>query len=789
MKTMNSINTPGSGRKRLTRAVLCLLALWLSFPAVKARRIGEWYTHLATYNTTHVAEANNQVFALADGTLYSYGKEDGRVAFYSKQTGLSDTDIKWIGYNPAVKMLLVIYTNGNIDLMGEEGIYNLPYLKNTTTIQDKEVFDVYFHNENAYIAAKFGIVVVRMNKKEIAETYKLNQAVYSVCIQGETIYAATENGLFKAAVNDNLPDIHNWSELALNSPDFNAKNIRQLAGFQGMLCFRANGSGIFYLTPEGEVKTLMKHAGLNGMKLQAGRLIPFTSSALYIFESLTASETVNAGTVNDVSALKEDGKYWLAAGADGLIGFRRKAANEYEPFVSGLNIDGPKRNLASFLTFHNRKLWIAGGGRSKTNRYYNPGTLMTYKDGEWYNFDENKVNQQVGYGFQDYSAVIIDPDDETHFFVGSSGEGVIEFRNNEFARLYNHTNSALQTALPGNSMERSYVRVQGFCYDKDKNLWMTNSEVNNGVVVMKADGTWKSFSYPGLTKAYFVDQIMITAKGYKWVNVPHSATSPGILVFDDRGTLDDSSDDIARFYSSFNSGSGKAIDASAYYCMAEDLKGEIWIGTNRGPVICSVPNRAIENPDNLYCNQIVRETGDGPYYFLNGEEVHAIAVDGGNRKWLGTTGSGVFLVSPDGTETIQHFNTDNSPLYSNNIQSIAINHETGEVFFGTDKGLISYQAEAVTASEHYSEVYAYPNPVRLAVDDQVVITGLVSESNVKITDLSGNLIYQGKSAGGQLSWNCRNRSGNRVASGIYLVLASAPGNKESVVTKFAVIQP
>ncbi|MDR1455362.1 MAG: hypothetical protein LBJ01_06905, partial [Tannerella sp.] len=224
----------------------------------------------------------------------------------------------------------------------------------------------------------------------------------------------------------------------------------------------------------------------------------------------------------------------------------------------------------------------------------------------------------------------------------------------------------------------------------------------------------------------------------------------------------------------------------------EDLKGEIWIGTDKGPVICPTPARAVENPDNLYCTQIVRtdETdSEQRYYFLNGEEVHAIAVDGGNRKWIGTTASGVFLVSPDGSETLLHFNTDNSPLYSNNILSIAIDHQTGDVFFGTDKGLISYRGEAVAAGEHYSDVHASPNPVRLAVDDQVIITGLVADSNVKITDLSGNLIYQGRSAGGQLAWNCRNRSGNRVATGIYLVLASAPGAVESAVAKIAVIQP
>jgi hypothetical protein len=223
--------------------------------------------------------------------------------------------------------------------------------------------------------------------------------------------------------------------------------------------------------------------------------------------------------------------------------------------------------------------------------------------------------------------------------------------------------------------------------------------------------------------------------------------------------------------------------------MVEDLKGEIWIGTDVGPIYCPSPNRAVENPNNLYCNRIVRADENGEnYYFLNGEQINAIAVDGGNRKWLGTAGSGVILVSPDGMETIRQFTVDNSPLYSNNIQSIAIDQQTGEVFIGTDKGLISYRGEAIEASENYSDVYAYPNPVRPEFDGQVVVAGLMNDSNVKITDLNGSLIYQGKSAGGQFVWNCRTHNGNPVATGIYPVLVSTSGAKESVVTKIAVVR-
>ena len=286
-----------------------------------------------------------------------------------------------------------------------------------------------------------------------------------------------------------------------------------------------------------------------------------------------------------------------------------------------------------------------------------------------------------------------------------------------------------------------------------------------------------------------VVKILITQKGYRWVNIPR--VSPGIFVFDDKGTIDDATDDVSNFFSLFSDADGKTIEVSAYYCMTEDKNGTIWMGTDKGPVICTVPSRAIESPGSLYCSYIVRPLDDGTsngYRLLENEKINAIAIDGGNRKWLGTESSGVFLLSEDGMETIAHFTTENSPILSNTIQSIAINNITGEVFIGTDKGLVSYMGDAIEGKKDYSEVRAYPNPVRPEYNDQVTVTGLMEQSNVKITDLNGNIIYQATSVGGQLTWNCRNRKGERVASGIYLVLATTPDAGESVVTKIMVIK-
>jgi len=766
------------------RSILTICLLFVLLTA-KAQRAGEWRSFLATYNTTAVTEANNLVFGLADGTLYSYGKDDNRIIVYSRQSGLSDFGIKLIGYNSAVKTLLIAYTNGNIDLMSEEGIYNLPYLKNAGNISDKEPLGIDFHNERAYLSTQFGVVVIQMAQKEIAETYRFNQPTYAVCIQGETIYASTGEGLRRANIRDNLLDNQNWSPVSLNSPDFDAKNIRQLALFQDKLCFRAEGSGVFYLDSNDEIQTLIKHTGLRGMTLLPERLALFTANTLYVYHSLNRYESVNLGVVSGVSALRNDADLWIAGGENGMIGIRRRGENQYESSVTGLKIEGPKRNLSAFVTMHGQKLLVTGGGFS-IDRYNNPATLMTYENDTWTNFDESQIVSKIGYGTRDYTSVVVDPDDDNHYFVSSFGEGIIEIQDNTFVYLYNHTNSPLQSALPNSSSADRYIRVCGLCFDKDRNLWATNSEVRNVIVVRKPDGTWASLYYPGISNAGIVDKIMVSSNGYKWVNVPHnSGTTGGILVFDDRGTPDNNADDQSYYYTSLRTAGANQIHGNKFYSIVEDLDGKIWIGSNSGPIICQSPNNAV---DNLIFSHIIREDDNQiPYYFLDGEQINAIAVDGGNRKWLGTAGSGIILVSPDGAQTIQQFDMNNSPLYSNNILSITIDNRTGEVFIGTDQGLISYMGDATEPSPSYSDVYAYPNPVRLQVDDRVIITGLMSYSNVKITDLSGNLIVQGMSAGGQFVWNCRNRSGNRVATGIYLVLSSTPEARESVVTKIAVV--
>lgn len=756
----------------MRKTYIYILLLVAFFQTTLYAQDWKWKSYLAYYNTTLVAEANNNVFAVADGSLYSYNKEDQSVQTYSKLNGLSDVSITQLGYNADVNTLLIVYDNGNIDLWGEDGIYNLPFLKNSTVVQDKTVNAITFDGEYAYLASQFGIMVINMQKKEVADTYRIGN-VSSCCVLNNYLYAATEQGIRRGSLNDNLLDAANWT-------DYSAEVVQDIVAFQNTLCYVISGDGVYYQA-EGSSRKWINDAGIKGMKVESGKLLAYTNGKVYIASSLnTPDQITGLSTIQDVSTLK-DNAYWIANAAGGILGIQ-KSGSAYTRILEKTTIDGPKRNMPYFMDFVEGQLLVTGGGRWM-DRENNPATFMRYKDGVWANLDDSSLASKAGIDFcRDFLCVAVDPVDTSHYFIASYGEGLFEFRGMEFQTMYNNDNSPLQYVVPDDGKPqpypRHYVRVSGLDFDAAGNLWTVSADVNEVIQVLQSDGNWVTLRDLPISNSPTTGSLLFLSNGLLVANIPR-ASNAGIFVMNNNGTLD-ASDDTYNLYSTLVSTQGEALSASEFYCIAEDKMGSLWVGTNIGPVI------GYNTSDGYRFNRIV--LFDESDYLLNGERVNCIAVDGGNRKWIGTQNSGVFLVSEDGTEVLENFTTENSPLFSDCIQSIAIHPQTGEVFIGTDKGIISYQGDATEGSEDYTSVHAYPNPVRPDFDDKVIITGLMDQSEVKITDLAGNLIYRSTCIGGQLTWDCRNAQGRRVATGVYLVLAATPNAKESVVTKIMVVK-
>lgn len=757
-----------------------------------SQETGTWKSHLSFYNTTQVEETNDRVFAVANGSLYSYDKDDKSLREYTTLNGLNDMGVNLIAYNQESNTLIITYAGGNIDLLrlSDNRVKNLPFIKQDVTLQDKKVRHIFSDGVYAYLSTSFGIVQLNADRQEIADTYRLRIPVNAVTLRSGSIYAATNTGIIYGLMRENLVDPNKWNNYSLPLTLTGNDIVKNICFFQDQLTFFISGKdnhGVYYMQDANIIGTIAKRAELNNFTLLNKKLILYTNSQATVMSSLTNMYTFSNNPIYSVSSLKDENIFWIATGDTGIKGIKRNSGT-FEILLSETKINSPIRNYSAFMSVQDGKLIVAGGGRW-ANREDMAGTLMVNENNNWYNFDRNEIANATKVRFSDIVSAAIDPLNPAHYFASSWGEGVYEFEDNKLIGRYDHKNSLIESSYPNSS---SYARVEGLCFDKYNNLWMTNSEVSNGIKVFKADRTWSEFSFSELNKQFLIDKILITKDNQKWVNVLRSNSF--IFVFDDNGTIDDPSDDrkrkIEHFYQMMGGQTGM-IDISMYYCMAEDrTNNTIWLGTNVGPVIISNPSKVLANPDEgILAHRPVRVDEEGlTGYLLESENIRAIAIDGGNRKWLGTETKGVIVVSEDGSADVEHFTMENSPLPSNNIQSIAINDLTGEVFIGTDQGIVSYMSGSTQGEESYSDVYAYPNPVRPEHFDQVTITGLMGDSNVKITDINGNLIIQGRSLGGQFTWDCRNRSGERVATGIYLVLASQPDAGESVVTKIMVVK-
>ncbi|HQG68547.1 MAG TPA: two-component regulator propeller domain-containing protein, partial [Paludibacteraceae bacterium] len=514
-----------------------------------------------------------------------------------------------------------------------------------------------------------------------------------------------------------------------------------------------------------------------------------TNNNIYLLDNQLVSKTISGlGAVADAEYDSENNTCWFAANGNGIISYRQEGS--LLPVVSAYKPSGPAVNIPWQMRFSGQKLFVVPGGRSSA-QYNQQGYVMMFENGVWTNIDGKTIETQTGKRVLDFMDIAVDPNDPTHFLVPSYGTGIYEFKNNQFSKWYNFTNSLIETIFPNDpNGSYLYMRMDGGVFDSEGNVWFTNSDVASGIKILKADKQWEKLTFSGVANKPTLGQILIPSNNpnQKWVLSVRS--TPGICVFDDNGTIDDQRDDKSVFFPYFRNTDEAAsnISPTYYNCIVEDKNHVIWVGTDMGPLLFYNPSNAFDA--DFTCSRVKIPRNDGTNladYLLADETILAIAVDGANRKWIGTKSSGVYLMSENGQETLQHFTVSNSPLLSNNIMSIAINPVSGEVYFGTGKGIVSYQSDAAEAGSSFGDVHAYPNPVRETYNGVITITGLMENTHIKITDLNGNLVYETTSNGSLATWNGKNLHGQKVSTGIYLVIGASKDGTQSTITKILVI--
>lgn len=672
--------------KKILTIILFLIVQVVAFHSQAA--IGDWKAYMAYHDVQEIEQAGNLVFVQASNGLYVYNKNDQSIQTFSKIDYLSDCNISHIAYNKSTKRLVIIYSNGNIDLMNINNyeVTNLSDYYNTFTSENKTVNDIYTYGNYAYLSTGFGIVKLNVSKTEISDTYNLGFKVDWCEINGNKIYAYSQtNGKYTALLSDNLSDKNKWN----------------------------------------------KEGGYS------------------------------AKVEEDKSELKQ--------------------------LVSTLNPGGPKYNYFGCMRFTNNQLYTCGGGFSYIE-FSRPGCAQVLKNDTWQIYEDN-LSTKTGYSYIDTDNLDIDPLDPNHVFV-SGRTGIYEFQDGIFLKNYtnDNTNNVLQTASTVGNNNKDYVIVTALKYDKDGNLWGFNSiSPSTSLFAYTKDKEWVShhkseFMYSENKSLENVNNIIEDSRRLLWFGNNHW-DFPYLYCYQP-------STDAAKCYKKITNQDGTEVSVGYVRAIAEDNKNNIWVGTSAGPLMLEVSQITQDSP---VFTQVKVPRNDGTNYadyLLSGVDITCIAIDKANRKWFGTSGNGVYLISDDNIQQLQHFTRSNSPLLSDDIESIAINTESGEVYFGTNLGLCSYQSDVNSINEEMNKdnVWAYPNPVKPDYTGVITIIGLSNKADIKIVTSNGVLVNKGTSNGGIYQWDGRDLKGKMVTSGIYMVETATSDGSKGTVCKIAIIR-
>lgn len=774
----------------------------------------KWKGYYSYKQCFQVVESKDFLVGATDLGLILYHKDTQSISVKNKINGLSDSGISTIKSLDDINTILIGYENGNIDIFRNGQIFNIPDLKIESMNTSKKINHFLYLDGFIYCSTDFGILKIDLEKNEIAATFIIGEEaafikVNSTLIDDDYIFAATASGIMRANINSTLAFYQNW-EIISNDNEAYCDLEKASAGIIAVRGVKGGTVTLVQITglDDEELQNFNNFESIyrNGEEyiLTTRNQIHFLDASFSVTQSISSVETTENSEPYQPSfrdALSSQSGDLVFADWNGGL-FNENGANIFQQILP----PGPYSNKVFKASKIQDELWIVPGGfGSLYNNGNIPPVVSISKNDEWIVFNRDNTDlftSQV----RDLVNIAANPLNPDNVFVASWGNGLFEFdkTDNEgdifIKNHFKEENSALSNA-PNTPKDR-YTRVWGLAFDHNANLYMTNSELIEGIVIYNVeDNAWHEYSYGIFDNLYNkIGEIIIDNNNFKWTYI---IGEQGIVVFDDRGTVENQWDDRYRGGMSTsedqderNAGILKLWDENGesltnnIYSLAKDENGYIWIGTDIGVLVQYDPANIFNTEKPAFIRiKVPRNDGSGlADYLLENQIVNAIAIDGANRKYFGTEGSGLYLISEDGTKTIDHFTTSNSPLPSDNIRNIEIDHESGEVYIATDAGLISYRGDATSGNSAFNEVYVYPNPVRPEYEGPVTISGLVDRTNVKITDTAGNLVYETISLGGKALWNGENLYGEQVKTGVYIVFLASPDGSQTAQTKIAFIR-
>jgi ligand-binding sensor domain-containing protein len=757
------------------KQIVCLLGVFVLCCGVFAQLqpIGNWRVHIPYHQAIGVEAGGNIIYAATPYAIFSVDQTDNSLHTYNKLTGLSSTGVSCIALDSATGKLVIAYDNSDIDILKNDVVNNINALKQSSLNGDKRVYDIFCSNGLAYICTGIGILAIDESRNEVKDTYIIGDSGQQVQVNGLAMdknffYAATAQGLKVASLNSlNLSDFHNWQTdgtipgglnfirgviaLSDNQPVILKNDSLYINMGSAWNFLYASGNGIHSINKKGNQLIISEGAKSTARIV----LINADGSIAQIIQQPSMITLPLDSKIANTDV-------WIADSTNGLIKY---STGTFTPYVP----NSPQSISLGDLQIDNDVLWTSAGTVDVNwVAAGNKNGLFRFGKNNWDNF--SAANVAALDSLPDIITLAMEATDQS-VWGGSFGGGLLHLNADKSIQVYKQ-NSPLQSppTQPGN------YNVSGLAFDIQHNLWVANYGAQHQLHVRKADGSWRSFTIPYSLTGNAVSQILIDDQNQKWIISPKGN---GLICFNDGNSIDNPGDDRWRIFKT-GIGSGNLPDNNVL-SIAKDKNGFIWVGTSSGIGIIPCVTEIFSNQSCEAVLPVVQSGGFNGFLFHD-EQVQSIAVDGADRKWVGTK-NGAWLISSDGEQTIYHFTEDASPLLSNDVRRISINGATGEVFFATARGICSYRSSATEGGSSNNNVLVYPNPVPPDYTGQVAIRGLVNNAIVKITELDGRLVYQTRALGGQAIWNGNDYKGNRVSSGVYLVLVTDDNRKENVATK------
>ena len=728
-----------------------------------------------SYNNISVGTVSNQtIVTAAENALLLFDSSQGTAETITTIEGLSGDNISALATYENV--ILVGHENGllaQIDINTKKIIFESGITRsNIISAEKKQINHIQLVANSAYVATGFGIVEVNPETLEFGDTYYFGPTsssieVNQVFVFENALYAATKQGLFKTPqTNLNKLEFSSWDKLAAGNWAFlwvQDNSLYAVKDEGSSLSFFQLGNTVQKkATFPGVLKNISPHE--NGVLITVSNRVYDTDKSFVRTQTIGDLDGVKPNTFNFTISLND--QKWIGTSSEGLIRY----ANDTD--FDLISPQGPLLNSIFDIEYLQDELWIAHGDY---NLFYNPYPLekyglSRYVDKQWENIPNNQL-----FNADSFVRTVAHPTEIGILYACSYHGGIVAIEDNTPVALWDQTNSGLES-LTFDGPNYISIRVRDALVDDSGNLWSLTSFVQKGLKKRTPSGQWTAYDLSDVVLDYTQEAGHSNLELYNNKILFFGGVKSGFIGVD----ISQSPPQMKRIM-----GGDMGLPSDDIRSIRLDKDNRLWVGTKDGLAVLYAPNRFFAEDTQL--RSVVISDGGNLRELLSGQFISDIEVDGNNQKWISTTSSGVFLISPDGSQILQHFTKENSPLPTSSVKTIGINEVSGEVYFGTLNGMVSFQGDAYAESESLSDANVFPNPVRPNFLGNVVIRGLQQKTRVKITDIAGNLVYDTTSQGGSISWNLRSFSGARVRSGVYLIFITSKDGLDSAVKKLMVI--